>query len=150
MDRNLRTIIVIVVATLTSGLATYGVYRAVQGMPVRQVEVPVPANAPVLIACLPYEVKQVQGKVSTEGGQMRFQCSLITEPTGSVGTHVFHMEFHDPKGNPSWNHSMNVTAPRGYATGTLNFLPGDMVGNWKMTLTDVLSGKHAEITVEVK
>ena len=39
MDRNLRTIIVILVATLTSGLATYGVYRAVQGIPVRQVEV---------------------------------------------------------------------------------------------------------------
>jgi pilus assembly protein CpaB len=40
MDRNARTGIVIVVAVVTAGLATYGVRQAIQKMPVREVEVP--------------------------------------------------------------------------------------------------------------
>jgi len=39
MDRSTRTLIVVLVAVLVAGLATYGVYRAIQQIPVRQVEV---------------------------------------------------------------------------------------------------------------
>lgn len=39
MDRSTRTLLVVVVAVLTAGVATYGVYTAIQRIPVRQVEV---------------------------------------------------------------------------------------------------------------
>ncbi len=39
MDRNTRTLIVVLIALVTAGAATYAVYRAVQRIPVRQVEV---------------------------------------------------------------------------------------------------------------
>jgi pilus assembly protein CpaB len=40
MDRNTRTLLVVLIAVLTAGGATYGIYRAIQRIPVRQVEVP--------------------------------------------------------------------------------------------------------------
>lgn len=40
MDRNTRTLIVVLVAVATAGAATYGVRQAIQKMPVREVEVP--------------------------------------------------------------------------------------------------------------
>src|SRR5262245_32777700 len=39
MDRSTRTLIVVAVAVTVAGLATYGVFRAIQRIPVRQVEV---------------------------------------------------------------------------------------------------------------
>ncbi|MEQ1868453.1 MAG: Flp pilus assembly protein CpaB [Vicinamibacterales bacterium] len=39
MNRNSRTLIVVVIAVATAGLASFGVYRAVKSMPVREVEV---------------------------------------------------------------------------------------------------------------
>ena len=47
MDRQNRTIAVLVVAVAVAGAASYGVYRTVQRMPVRQVEV---ANYKVVVA----------------------------------------------------------------------------------------------------
>ena len=35
-----RTVIVMLVAVITAGIASYGVYQAIQSMPVREVEVP--------------------------------------------------------------------------------------------------------------
>ena len=40
MNRNTRTLIVIFVAIASASLATYGVRRAIQSMPVKEVEVP--------------------------------------------------------------------------------------------------------------
>jgi pilus assembly protein CpaB len=45
--KSSRTLIVIAVAVVTAGIATYGVYQAVQRMPVREVEV---ASVPVVVA----------------------------------------------------------------------------------------------------
>ena len=39
MNRHYRTLIVVFIAVVTAGLASYGVYRAVQQIPVREVEV---------------------------------------------------------------------------------------------------------------
>src|SRR4029453_16220654 len=39
MDRTTRTIIVVGIAVLVAALASFGVYRAIQQMPVREVEV---------------------------------------------------------------------------------------------------------------
>ena len=39
MNRNTRTTIVLVIAVAVAALASFGVYRAIQQMPVRQVEV---------------------------------------------------------------------------------------------------------------
>lgn len=53
MKRQHRTLIVMVVAVLTAGLASYGVYRAVQRIPVREVEV---ASMQVVVATQPLPV----------------------------------------------------------------------------------------------
>jgi pilus assembly protein CpaB len=50
MNRNTRTLVVLLVALVVAGLATFGVYRAVQRMPVREVEV---AHTYVLVATRP-------------------------------------------------------------------------------------------------
>lgn len=50
MNRNRRTLIVMVVAILMASLASYGVYLAVQSMPVREVEV---ARAQAVVAARP-------------------------------------------------------------------------------------------------
>jgi pilus assembly protein CpaB len=50
MNRNTRTLIVLVVAVAVAGLATFGVYRALQRMPVREVEV---AHTYVVVAAKP-------------------------------------------------------------------------------------------------
>jgi pilus assembly protein CpaB len=50
MNRNTRTLIVLLVAVVVAGLATFGVYRALQAMPVREVEV---AHTYVLVATRP-------------------------------------------------------------------------------------------------
>lgn len=47
MKKQQRTLIVMLVAVATAGLASYGVYRAIQRMPVREVEV---ANMHVVVA----------------------------------------------------------------------------------------------------
>ncbi len=39
MNRNTRTLLVVLVAVTTAGLASYGVYRAIQLLPVKEVEV---------------------------------------------------------------------------------------------------------------
>ena len=50
MNRNTRTLIVMAVAILMASLASFGVYRAVQSMPVREVEV---ARAQAVVAARP-------------------------------------------------------------------------------------------------
>ena len=39
MNRNTRTMVVVAIAVVVAGLASFGIYRAIQQMPVRQVEV---------------------------------------------------------------------------------------------------------------
>ena len=39
MNRNTRTIMVVLVAVIAASIASYGVYQAIRRMPVRQVEV---------------------------------------------------------------------------------------------------------------
>jgi pilus assembly protein CpaB len=50
MNRNTRTLIVLLVAVAVAGLATFGVYRAIQHRPVREVEV---AHTYVVVAAKP-------------------------------------------------------------------------------------------------
>jgi pilus assembly protein CpaB len=50
MKKQYRTLIVVLVAVATAGLASYGVYRAIERMPVREVEV---ANIQVVVAAQP-------------------------------------------------------------------------------------------------
>jgi pilus assembly protein CpaB len=50
MNRNTRTLIVLLIALVVAGVATFGVYRALQRMPVREVEV---AHTFVIVAARP-------------------------------------------------------------------------------------------------
>ena len=106
--------------------------------------------SPALIACLPYEVRRVKSELNLTGRRLRYQFSVDALPAGRVGTHVFHVEVRDPKDRASFIHSFNVTAKSGYASGTLNFAQSDEVGTWKLIVTDVVTGKSAETTVELK
>lgn len=53
MNRNTRTIIVLVVAVLMAGIASFGVYMAVRSMPVREVEI---ARTQAVVAARPLQV----------------------------------------------------------------------------------------------
>lgn len=113
-------------------------------------EVPVPEDAPSLVACLPYQVKGVKAEATLTGRQMNYRLSVVAEPAGRVGTHVFHVEFMDPKGKSSMIHAMNAVARGGYASGTTYFAAGDAAGTWKLVVTDVVTGARTETTVELK
>ena len=47
MNRGIRAVVVVVLALVTAGIATYAVYQGIQRMPVREVEV---ASQPVVVA----------------------------------------------------------------------------------------------------
>lgn len=53
MNRNTRTIIVLAVAVLMAGIASFGVYMAVRSMPVREVEI---ARTQAVVAARPLQV----------------------------------------------------------------------------------------------
>ncbi len=53
MNRNTRTLIVLAVAVLMAGIASFGVYLAVRSMPVREVEI---ARAQAVVAARPLMV----------------------------------------------------------------------------------------------
>jgi pilus assembly protein CpaB len=53
MNRNTRTLIVLAVAVLMAGIASFGVYIAVRSMPVREVEI---ARAQAVVAARPLQV----------------------------------------------------------------------------------------------
>ena len=53
MNRNTRTLIVLAVALIMAGLASFGVYMAVRSMPVREVEI---ARAQAVVAAKPLQV----------------------------------------------------------------------------------------------
>jgi pilus assembly protein CpaB len=53
MNRNTRTLIVLVVAVLMASIASYGVYMAVRSMPVREVEI---ARTQAVVAARPLQV----------------------------------------------------------------------------------------------
>lgn len=53
MNRNTRTLIVLAVAVLMAGLASFGVYTAVRSMPVREVEI---ARTQAVVAARPLQV----------------------------------------------------------------------------------------------
>jgi len=53
MNRNTRTLVVLVVAVLMAGIASFGVYMAVRSMPVREVEI---ARAQAVVAARPLQV----------------------------------------------------------------------------------------------
>jgi len=53
MNRNTRTLIVLVVAVLMAGVASFGVYLAVRSMPVREVEI---ARTQAVVAARPLQV----------------------------------------------------------------------------------------------
>lgn len=128
----------------------YDVLRRVYLGHREQVEVSIPENTPTLIACLPYEVSELVAKVSLNDRRLKYQFSIKTLPGGRTGTHVFRVEVRDPKDHRSLKHSFNLTARAGYATGTMNFVVGDAKGVWTLIVTDVISGKSAETTVELK
>ena len=53
MNRNTRTLVVLAVAVLMAGLASFGVYTAVRSMPVREVEI---ARTQAVVAARPLQV----------------------------------------------------------------------------------------------
>ena len=53
MKKQYRTLIVMVVAVVTAGLASFGMYRAIQRIPMREVEV---ASMPIVVAAVPLAV----------------------------------------------------------------------------------------------
>jgi hypothetical protein len=116
----------------------------------QEFEVPMPMDAPALIACLPYEVKEIKSQVDLRGRQLSCRFSIVGGAGASVGTHVVHVEFRDPKDKTVYMHSMNLLAKGGLAAGVTNFAEGDEAGTWTLIVTDVVSGASTTTKVEVR
>lgn len=63
---------------------------------------------------------------------------------------VFRLTVRDPKGNESSCYGANLAAPGGQSRHPLEFALNDVPGRWSVEVRDVVTGKTATQTIEVK
>ncbi len=81
MNRNLRTALVVVIAVVMAGIASFGVYRAVQNLPVREVQV---GHVPVVVAARPLAV----GAMIEKGDVKTVAWPASSQPPGAFASEL--------------------------------------------------------------
>ena len=69
---------------------------------------------------------------------------------GEPADHVCRIEVTDPTGNARPEYGERVLCAIGQGQYVLPLAHNDPVGQWKVRATEIVSGKTAEISVEVK
>jgi len=104
---------------------------------------------PVVYALLPAAARDLHvaapGLVSSGGTA---QVSFSTDP--SAATSVLHVEVTDPSGNVAAHYSGNFFGAEGRGGIQVPFAVNDAPGKWEVRVRDVLTGKTARRTIEVR
>jgi hypothetical protein len=116
----------------------------------KQFSVTFSADFPRVLSLLPCRVDGVKltCPAAMRGQVVSYQITpALTGPPTSL---VYRLDFTDPVGNPREAYRVKVRAPAGKYTGVWQPALNDPVGNWKITVTEIVSGKSATVTVGVK
>jgi len=104
---------------------------------------------PAVYALLPSAARDLYVSapgVATPGSTA--QVSFSTDPTAAIS--VFHAEVIDPSGNIAAHYSGNFFGAEGRGGIQIPFAVNDVPGKWEVSVRDVLTGKTARGTVEVR
>jgi Beta-galactosidase len=104
---------------------------------------------PVVYAILPSAARDLQLAVpgiASPGSTA--QVSFSTDSTAA--TSVFHVEVTDPSGNAAAHYSGNFFGAEGRGGIQIPFAVNDAPGKWELRVRDILTGKTARNTVEVR
>jgi len=106
-----------------------------------------------LLAALPYEVASVSVEPARDtvkqGRKLKFRAS-VSANGAEAGVHILRIELTDPEGAVADVYTTNARAERGAFDGSIPLALNEKTGEWKITATDVVSGKAASTTFTVK
>jgi len=106
------------------------------------------ADECTVLSLLDYEVKSVDVQITPRPEELTYRVRLTT--TGRTGLHAFRVEFINPKGVPIGPYGTTLAAPGGYAGGVFHLGVGETSGEWKVRVTDVLTGTTGEAAFTLK
>ncbi|MAE67379.1 MAG: hypothetical protein CMJ18_24225 [Phycisphaeraceae bacterium] len=110
------------------------------------------AGRPAIFATLPYAIESVaidSDDTAQRGARHAFSVA-IHAGGAKVGDHVVRLEIFDPFGRPVTVHTRNVTTKAGRFEGVIPFALNDPAGGWTVSARDVITGKEATATVNLK
>ncbi|MCK4981808.1 MAG: beta-galactosidase trimerization domain-containing protein, partial [Victivallaceae bacterium] len=102
-------------------------------------------------ALLPYQIKDVKLEISSlarKGERIPYRIK-INSSKRKVGNHVVRFEVFDPEGKECLYYSKNLLVKNGSLSGEIPFSLNEKSGNWKIKVTDVISGKGKEKTFKM-
>jgi hypothetical protein len=111
----------------------------------QSVKVALEPHRAAVLAALPYAVERIAVKVrrSDPRGVFKITLALVTKPE-ECGTHVLRLEARDPSGNVMPQYACTVVAEDGRWNGEIAFGLNEPVGEYRLLIRDVLTGKTAE------
>jgi hypothetical protein len=103
-------------------------------------------------ALLPYAVKgvRVTAPASVRQGEPVAIGIQLDVKKGKAGDHVIRVETRDPSGTPVYYYSANLVSAKGAASYTINLPLNAALGTWRVTATDLPSGKEQSVDVRVE
>ena len=128
---------------------TYDVRQAKYLGNVSETRIPGNLNA-ALFARLDYRIEHVRvaAQSAKRGEPVAVQVDLTT--SAAPGRHVVHLEVIDPDGKKSFFYTKNVELTGGKAAEKIHTALNDKAGKWKITATEVISGKTNSVAFDLK
>jgi len=115
-------------------------------------QVDLPSYHGRLLALLPYQVTDVRldaPKTARAGEIIRMRAD-VRAGEAQPGEHVLHMEVFSPTGYRNVLYCKTRAAPSGRAEFVVPFADNDRLGDWQMTVRDVMTGVEARATVRLQ
>ena len=110
------------------------------------------AGQPKMYAVLPYQVEDllVTGPNRVRRGELVRVQLKVQATSDSVGSHAARVEVTFPNGRQPEYLAQTIDLPRGQ--GSFPFVPAlnAPAGDWKVRITEAISGKQAVVTVRVE
>lgn len=107
-----------------------------------------------LYALLPYEVKDVslalQKNTVTAGEDLTMVIAVSSAEGQTAGDHVVRIEVYTPEGEECEYWTENAVTEKGAYVKKLATALNEKTGDWRVKVTDTVSGRYAEKTFEVK
>jgi len=136
--------------TLPQGGIVYDVRKGTALGWQKQLTIALPADEPVLLALSPQSLPEITVSAPVRAS-LGVTASVNINTTGQplAATQVFHVNVFDPGGRLVSYYSGNVLSSDGHATFAVPLARNDVVGQWTVSVRDVLSGQERQAAVNV-
>lgn len=102
------------------------------------------------LSLLPYKVREIKvDRVELNPAEpllVNYQAA-VKASTGTVGTHILHLDVLDPDGNLCDYHARNLIAEGGKVAGSLRLSQNGKAGTWTLRFRDVATGVTGDLAV---